>query len=109
LAIPREILDRTESQPAQALLAEIGRFLKHKLETNRFSKTSADTNGFVLKILAEAYAVLLPGRFFPICANFWELGHPVSVEVLVHGETLDLTSDFPGRRTLAALPRLPGT
>ena len=33
----REIMERPELQPAQALLAEVERFLKYKFETNRFS------------------------------------------------------------------------
>ena len=41
--------------------------------------------------------------FFSLCAILGELRPPVSLEVLVHGETLDLTSDFVGRRTLATL------
>lgn len=49
----REILDRPELQPAQAFTAEIERFLKHKFETNRFSKASADTKGYVLKLFAD--------------------------------------------------------
>jgi hypothetical protein len=49
----REILERPELQPAQAFDAEIERFLKHKFETNRFSKASADTKGYVLKLFAD--------------------------------------------------------
>ena len=45
--------------------------------------------------------------FFPLCASFWELRHSVSLEMLVHGETLDLTSDLLCRRTFAPL-LLPG-
>jgi hypothetical protein len=44
-----------------------------------------------------------------LCAGFWELRPPVSLEVLVHGETLDLTSDLVGRRNLATLPLPRGT
>jgi len=48
-------------------------------------------------------------RFFSLCAGFWELRPPVSLEVLVHGETLDLTSDLVGRRNLPTLPLPRGT
>jgi len=49
----REILERPELQPAQAFNAEIERFLKHKFDTNRFSRASADTKAYVLKMFAE--------------------------------------------------------
>src|SRR5437660_3222135 len=49
----REILERPELQPAQALTAEVQRFLKHKFETNRFSKASADTKAYVLNHFAD--------------------------------------------------------
>jgi len=49
----REILERPELQPTQAFNAEIERFLKHKFETNRFSRSSADTKAYVLKMFAE--------------------------------------------------------
>src|SRR5205807_5127321 len=49
----REILERPELQPAQALTAEVQRFLKHKFETNRFSKASADTKAYVLNLFAD--------------------------------------------------------
>jgi len=46
--------------------------------------------------------------FFRFAQVFWELRPPVSVEVLVHGVTLVLTSGVRGRHTLAALlPPLP--
>jgi len=48
-------------------------------------------------------------RFFSLYAGFWELRPPVSLEGLVHGETLDLTSDLVGRRNLATLPLPRGT
>src|SRR5437660_11589265 len=44
----REILER----PELALTAEVQRFLKHKFETNRFSKASADTKAYVLNLFA---------------------------------------------------------
>ena len=58
--------------------------------------------------------MLLLGRFllrsfFSLCASFWELRPPVSLEVLVHSETLDITADLVGRRALATLPLPRGT
>lgn len=53
VARAREILERPELQPAQACSAEIERFLKHKLETNRFSKASADAKAYVLQLFAQ--------------------------------------------------------
>jgi ABC-type cobalamin transport system permease subunit len=41
--------------------------------------------------------------FSPFAQVFWELRPPVSVEVLVHGVTLVLTSGLRGRHTLATL------
>jgi hypothetical protein len=38
----REIMDAPELQPAQSARAEVERFLKHKYETNGYSKMSAD-------------------------------------------------------------------
>ena len=38
------------------------------------------------------------------CASFWELRGPVSLEMLVHGETFDFTSDLVGGHNLATLP-----
>ena len=50
----REILDSPELQPAQSLTAEIDRFLKHKFETNRYSKMSAESKRSCLTMFAEA-------------------------------------------------------
>jgi hypothetical protein len=36
----REIMDSPELRPAQSFTAEVERFLKHKFETNRYSKCS---------------------------------------------------------------------
>lgn len=47
-------------------------------------------------------------QFFS-CASFWELRGPVSLEVLVHGETFDFTSDLVGGHNLATLPVPRGT
>jgi site-specific recombinase XerD len=49
----RQILERPELQPAQAFTAEVQRFLKHKFETNRFSKASADTKAYVLNLFGD--------------------------------------------------------
>jgi hypothetical protein len=50
---PREILERPELQPAQAFAAEVQRFLKHKFETNRFSKASTETKAYVLNLFGD--------------------------------------------------------
>jgi hypothetical protein len=41
--------------------------------------------------------------FFSLAEFFWELCPSVSVEVLMHGRGLDLTSGLPGGRNLATL------
>jgi hypothetical protein len=46
---------------------------------------------------------MLRCRFFPAFPSFWEPRHPVSVEVLMHGRALTLTSVLLGRRNLATL------
>ena len=48
----REIMDSPELQPARSLTAEIDRFLKHKFETNRYSKMSADSKRLCLIMFA---------------------------------------------------------
>ncbi|MFZ3375037.1 MAG: tyrosine-type recombinase/integrase [Chthoniobacterales bacterium] len=50
----REILDSPELQPAQSLTAEVDRFLKHKYETNRYSKMSAESKRSCLTMFAVA-------------------------------------------------------
>jgi site-specific recombinase XerD len=55
----REILERPELRPAQAFSAEIDRFLRYKFDTNRFSRASADTKAYVLKLFA-AYVNNVP-------------------------------------------------
>lgn len=62
VARAREILERPELQPAQAFSAEIDRFLKHKVETNRFSKASADAKAYVLKLFADHVKNAPPSR-----------------------------------------------
>lgn len=49
----REILDSPDLQPAQSLTAEIDRFLKHKYETNRYSKMSAESKRSCLAMFAD--------------------------------------------------------
>jgi hypothetical protein len=44
-------------------------------------------------------------RFYLLAQVFWELCLSVSVEVLMHGKALDLTSSLLGRRNLATLAR----
>ena len=58
----REIMERPELQPAQALMAEVERFLKHKYETNRFSKMSAESKGSILKMFAESVKNIPPTK-----------------------------------------------
>ncbi len=48
-------------------------------------------------------------RSFFLAQVFWELRGPVSLEVLVHGETFDFTSDLVGGHNLATLPVPRGT
>ena len=49
----QEILDSPELQPAQSFTAEVERFLKHKVETNRYSKMSADSKRSCLTMFAN--------------------------------------------------------
>jgi site-specific recombinase XerD len=50
----REIKESPELQPAQSFTAELERFLKHKYETNRYSKTSAESKKSCLKMFADS-------------------------------------------------------
>ncbi|MEO8351349.1 MAG: tyrosine-type recombinase/integrase [Chthoniobacteraceae bacterium] len=68
----REILDRPELQPAQSLKAEIKRFLKHKYETNRFSKMSAEAKESVLNMFAESVKNVPPANVTTyLCKAFY--------------------------------------
>ncbi|MEI9892846.1 MAG: tyrosine-type recombinase/integrase [Chthoniobacter sp.] len=58
----QEILDRPELQPAQAFTAEIDRFLKHKFDTNRFSKASVDTKRYILEEFAASVRDIPPAN-----------------------------------------------
>ena len=50
----REILDSPELQPAQTFPAEVERFLKHKVDTNRYSKMSAESKRSCLTMFADS-------------------------------------------------------
>ena len=56
----QEILNRPELQPARTLTAEIDRFIQHKLESNRFSKASADSKRYILRDFAEGVRDIAP-------------------------------------------------
>jgi site-specific recombinase XerD len=58
----REIMERPELQPALALTAEVQRFLKHKYQTNRFTKMSAESKGSILKMFAESVKNIPPAQ-----------------------------------------------
>jgi site-specific recombinase XerD len=49
----QEIVNRPELQPALAMTAEMDRFVKHKFDTNRFSKMSVESKLSILKMFAE--------------------------------------------------------
>lgn len=70
----QEILDRPELQPARALTAEVVRFLKHKFETNRFSKASADTKGYILREFAASVRDIPPANVTALqCKAFYNV------------------------------------
>jgi hypothetical protein len=50
----REILNSPEFQPAQTFPAEVERFLKHKVDTNRYSKMSAESKRSCLTMFADS-------------------------------------------------------
>jgi site-specific recombinase XerD len=56
----REIRDAPELQPAQSFRAEVERFLKHKYETNRYSKMSADSKRSCLNLFADSVKNIPP-------------------------------------------------
>ena len=56
----REIMDAPELQPAQLFRAEVERFLKHKYETNRYSKMSADSKRSCLDLFADSVKNIPP-------------------------------------------------
>ena len=58
----REIMERPELQPAQALTAEVERFFKHKYETNRFSKMSTESKVSILRMFAESVKNIPPAQ-----------------------------------------------
>ena len=69
----REIMDSPELQPAQSFTAEVERFLKHKFETNRYSKMSAESKRSCL-----AAATLMPTTYI-------EPGGNVAIESMACG------------------------
>ena len=56
----REIMDAPELQPAQSFRAEVARFLKHKYETNRYSKMSAESKRSCLNLFADSVKNIPP-------------------------------------------------
>jgi site-specific recombinase XerD len=56
----REIMDAPELQPAQSFRAEVERFLKHKYETNRYSKMSAESKSSCLNLFADSVKNIPP-------------------------------------------------
>lgn len=56
----REIAEAPDLQPAQSFSAEVDRFLKHKFETNRYSKMSAESKRSCLTMFAEAVKNIPP-------------------------------------------------
>ena len=58
----QEIRDSPELQPAQSFTAEVERFLKHKFETNRYSKMSADSKRSCLTMFAESVKDIPPAN-----------------------------------------------
>lgn len=56
----RQIMDCPELQPAQSFTAEVERFLKHKYDTNRYSKMSAESKRSCLGMFADAVKDLPP-------------------------------------------------
>ncbi|MBX6326729.1 MAG: phage integrase SAM-like domain-containing protein [Chthoniobacterales bacterium] len=48
-----EIMDSPKLQPAQSFMAEVERFLKHKFETNRYSKMRAESKRSCLLMFAD--------------------------------------------------------
>lgn len=62
VARAREILERPELQTAQSFSSEVERFLKHKYETNRYSKMSAESKRSCLKMFAESVKDVPPSN-----------------------------------------------
>ena len=57
-----EILERPELQPSRAMDAEIQRFIKYKLDTNRYSPASADSKGYTLGEFADFVGNISPAQ-----------------------------------------------
>ena len=57
-----EILHRPELQPARAMDAEIKRFIKYKVDSNRYSPASADSKRYILQEFADTLGNVSPGQ-----------------------------------------------
>ena len=68
-----EILDRPELQPARAMDAEIQRFIKYKLDTNRYSPASADSKGYTLGEFSDFVGNISPAQVTLFqCRSFYK-------------------------------------
>lgn len=56
----QEVRETPELQPAGPMTTEIERFLRHKFESNRFSKASAETKRYILRDFAAAVGDVHP-------------------------------------------------
>ena len=75
-----EILDRPELQPARAMDAEIKRFIKYKVDTNRYSSASADSKRYTLGEFANFVGNVSPAQVtvFQCKAFYKQKRHQVS-------------------------------
>lgn len=68
-----EIREKPELQGTGPFEVEIERFLKYKLETNRFSRASADAKGYILKRFATFVRNILPNAVTTAhCNSFYK-------------------------------------
>lgn len=58
----REIVESPEHQPAQSFTAEVDRSLKHKYDTNRYSKMSAESKRSCLTMFADSVKNVPPSN-----------------------------------------------
>lgn len=69
----QEILLQPALQPGQSLKAEVERFVAHQYETNRFSRMSALTKGYILRSFADAVKNIPPASVTPNhCKAFYK-------------------------------------
>jgi site-specific recombinase XerD len=69
----REIRNAPELQPAQSFTAEAERFLKHKYETNRYSKMSAESKRSCLNLFADSVKNIPPSHVTAYqCKTFYK-------------------------------------